>query len=379
MILVFLIGLISFSTFAADLSGDVGVVNTNSLKYGNIYLRPYGNLSVDNKFSSFETKASVRAFSDIAEDYDQDRIEVRELYAQKQTDSWTHKIGAQFFSFSETFGVQILDIANPRDYTDFIINDLSWSKLPVWSMNSVYTQNEISVQMIFTPYAGKDILPVKGSFFDISSDMGLSYSRDVGRREIVKDSEYGARVGYLFANGLDLNVLAYRHFNRTPTLILENLKLNPYYDQVTSLGASFSYVLDDFVFRGDTLFTENDVYSKNFELRRGNRLQYIYGLDYTFSERWTVGYQLQYRDLPSLHWNSFFIQHAFNDFWQFDVFSFIGLNNDDVWYQPKVTYKWRDAFVSLQYDVITATSKRPGIFTPYQNKDRILTNIGYKF
>lgn len=365
--------------WSSEITGDLGVIHTQSPKEGPVYTRPYGNLSLGSDFKYFETKASVRGFTDISEEYDQDRFEVRELYLNKQTDSWNHRVGAQLISFSETFGVQILDVANPRDYTDFIINDISWSKLPVWAINSLYTSGKASLQLIYTPYAGKDILPPPNSFFDVGSDLGLNYTPDVGEREVFKDDEYGARAGYLFANGLDFNVLAYRHFNRTPAFILQNLELRPVYGQVTSFGSSFSYVSGDLVFRGDTLLTKNDFYTKDLGFKRGDRLQFIYGFDYTFNEEWTIGYQIQYRDLPTLHWNSFFVQHQFTKSLLFEFFGFMGGNNGDFWYQPKVTYVWGDAFLTVLFDGISASEKRPGIFTPYQDKDRYLVNLGYKF
>src|SRR5690606_41775484 len=109
------------------------------------------------------------------------------------------------------------------------------------------------------------------------------------------------------------------------------------------------------------------------------RLQYIFGVDYLWNDIITVGYQLHHRELPSLHWNSFFTQYVLNDSWQFDLFAFIGINNDDVWLQPKATYRWKNAFVSFQYDVLDGSEERPGIFALYKDKDRFFTNIGYKF
>src|SRR5690606_33605033 len=35
------------------------------------------------------------------------------------------QMGFLRYRFSETFGLQILDVANPRDYSDYILNDLS--------------------------------------------------------------------------------------------------------------------------------------------------------------------------------------------------------------------------------------------------------------
>lgn len=367
------------SASAADISGNIGAIYNQSNHKGPIYTRPFANLAIDGEISEYQFKSAFRAFSDIAQDFHQDRLEVRELYATLQTDTWDHRIGAQLISFSETFGVQILDVANPRDYTDFIINDLNWSKLPTWAINSTYTHDNSSLQLIYAPYGGKDILPVKHSEFDVVSEQGQNYSSNVGKREFIRDSEYGLRLGHLLENGVDLNVLYYHHFNRVPTLVFKDLVFRPDYGEVNSLGMSFSYVLNDVVFRGDTLFTMDDYNSKGLGREKVDRLQYIYGVDYSWEGKWTLGYQVQYRQWPGLYWNSVFIQNKINDFWQIDFFSFVGLNNDDLWYRPSVTYRWIDFSITTQLDIITASSSRAGIFTPYGEKDRLYTNFTYQY
>lgn len=382
MIKPFLAAFIFLSSQAfASLSGNVGATYTFSPDQGkSIYLRPYANLIHQKEYESFETKASFRAFTDVASEYDQDRFDVRELYALKQTDNWTHKIGAQLISFSETFGVQILDIANPRDYTDFIINDLTWSKLPTWGVNSIYTKEGYSLQLIFVPLAAKDILPRKRSFFDFASEKGINYSDHVENREVFRDSEYGLRVGKLFDSGFDVNFLYYHHLNRTPVFHFEGARFETTYKAVNSIGGSFSYALDEVVFRGDTLYTFND-YSQDGDLRllEGDRLQYIYGVDFSFVEDWTLGYQIQYRQLPSFYWSSVFIQHRLSENWTAEFFTFTGMNNLDLWIQPKLSYRQGGLLVSAQADLLDSDSGDPGIFGPYGKKDRFLTTVEYQF
>ena len=60
------------------------------------------------------------------------------------------QIGFLRYQFSETFGLQLLDVANPRDYSEFIFNDLAWSKRSVFGVNDTYKWNNFQVQLIVT-------------------------------------------------------------------------------------------------------------------------------------------------------------------------------------------------------------------------------------
>lgn len=359
-----------------EMTGDFGLTQTQTKNFDHsIYTRPFTNLNFDHATDNINSKGSIRAFSDISSNYHQDRFELREVYSQYAGENWNHKIGAQLISFSETFGVQILDVANPRDYTDFILNDLEWSKLPVWAINSKYTKNAYSLQFIYSPYAGKDILPVKNSYYDTSKDLNLDYS-SVSKRSL---HEYGIRTGYLFENGFDLNFLYYHHQNRTPSFEIKNLKLESNYQEVDSFGASFSYVLSDFVFRGDTLYTLDDLVSDKFIIKQENQLQFIYGVDYTFKSDLTLGYQFQHKEFQNLFWNSVFIQYQLNQNLKVDCFSFFGMNNEDQWIRPKLSLQYNNYLFLIQSDLITGKSGGDGLFGSYKSKDRYYTSLIYQF
>src|SRR5690606_27576863 len=101
-----------------------------------------------------------------------------------------------------------------------------------------------------------------------------------------KDIEYGARFSKIFDNSLSLSFLYYHHEHRPLTLTSEisstGLKLLPEHHMVDSLGSSFSYIIDDYVLRGDILFTNNDlVFFKN-EKREKDHLQSLVGIDRVF-------------------------------------------------------------------------------------------------
>lgn len=381
---IFFILLPLIQSSQADVSGSLGLIHTQTtahddLPYSSIYFRPYATLELSQEVKNYGFKGSLRAFKDFNADTPQDRLEVREFYFNYNTDFWDHRIGAQLLTFSETFGLEILDVANPRDYSDFILNDLEWSKLTTWAWNSTYTNNNYSAQFVWSPYPNKDILPAENSFYDISTNSSLDYSSQVKNPDFFKDSEYGVRLGHLFDNGVDLNILYFKHFNRQPAFELTNIQLHSFYERVDSFGGSFSYALESVVFRGDIKYTLDNVRNKDLSINRKDELNAIVGIDYTLQRSFTSGAQLQYQQWLELYWGSFYLKYDINDYWQLALFYFKGINNDDEWIQPKISLRLGSFILSTHMDILNSDVNGDGVFASYTKKDRIYSNITYEF
>ncbi|MFN8370429.1 MAG: hypothetical protein U0T83_07370 [Bacteriovoracaceae bacterium] len=59
-----------------------------------------------------------------------------------------------------------MDLVNPRDYHEFIFDDLNWSQIPVWSLKTTLTFGEVTFIPIYTLKARKNIYPNANDYYD---------------------------------------------------------------------------------------------------------------------------------------------------------------------------------------------------------------------
>ena len=86
-------------------------------------------------------------------------VEIRSLSLSLSQTLWKLQTGFQEIAWGETFGFQIVDLVNPRDYSDPLILDPSWSRLPVFTLNGQLFLDRLTLQGIFTPVPRNNKFP----------------------------------------------------------------------------------------------------------------------------------------------------------------------------------------------------------------------------
>jgi hypothetical protein len=199
-----------------------------------------------------------------------------------------------------------------------------------------------------------------------------------------KDMEYGSRFKYLMENGMDLSFLYYHHFSR-PTF--QDINFNSPTDistsstdhMVNSFGSSASYVLSDWVLRGDFLFTKNDLIQKDLlSYTTGDHTQILAGIDRTF-EDFLFGLQTQHDLTMNRHflgvrgeWSKFSV-------WKPSVMLFKNYAYYDQWFQFRNDFQMDSVKLSLTYDNIQGNSSENALFGFYRNNDRVLGDISFTY
>ena len=321
-----------------------------------LYLTPKSEWSLEtDNGTSWEFKASARAMSssqNVTPFNAQSNLEVRSLSASFNRGIFKTVIGFQEVSWGETFGAQIADVVNPRDYRDpLLVNDLSWSRVPVFAINSQIFLDRLTLQGILTPVSRSD----------------------------GKSVEFGGRASYLFESGLDLGVIYYHHENRSPlpfSLIAE----------VDTVGLTVSQTLGNFVLRADTVmnFGQPILNDDLVSYDTVNQFLNIVGSDVTFENDVTLGAQLQTQILDGDNWEWLGLlarAKLFKGKVEPEVFFFYGLNNPDVWIQPKLTWNMTRALtLSVRADLImSGNTVSDGALFMVQNRSRVLSWLSFRF
>ncbi len=294
-------------------------------------------------------------------------------------DKTSFQAGFIRYRFSETFGLQILDVANPRDYSDYVLNDLSWAKRSVFGINMKNTFDRLETLWMLTLWDNGDRLPYKGTPYDLTEGK-FGYEGGVVERPWFKDYEYGARFKYLFENGLDMSVLGYHHFAR-PTVL--SLSGNPFTGfnikqrdrMVNSLGMAASYVLGDWVLRGDVLYTMKDNFQTGpITFEEKNHYQQLMGLDRLW-ETWSLGAQIQNDFAYHRNFIGMKLESSYFEFWKPSTMFFVGDSHGDQWLQLKNAFEYESWNVNVTADFLSGERKAKGLFGLYRTDDRIMFEV----
>ncbi len=283
------------------------------------------------------------------------------------------------YRFSETFGLQILDVANPRDYSDYVLNDLSWAKRSVFGLNMQNRWDRLEILWMLTLWSNGDRLPYKGSPFDLTGGE-FGYEGGVVHRPWFQDQEYGVRLKYLFENGLDVSVLGYHHFAR-PTYIYLNQTGPMSFEaalssrMVDSLGMAASFVMGDWVLRGDFLLTLLDNFqTAPLEFSTEDHYQHLLGIDRIW-ENWSLGAQIQNDFLYNRNFFGLKIENSFFDFWKPGAMAFVSDKNADKWIQFKNAFQYENWDLNVVVDLLDGDISSQGLFGLYRDNDRVLVEI----
>lgn len=294
-------------------------------------------------------------------------------------DKTSFQIGFLRYRFSETFGVQIMDVANPRDYSEFILNDLAWAKRSVFGMNMQNKWDRLEALWMLTAWSNGDRLPYQGTPFDLSNNQ-LGYTGGVVTRPWFHDYEYGARFNYLFENGLDVSVLGYHHYTRPPMLalggnILTGYQLKPKDRMVTSTGISGSYAMDEWVFRGDFLMTfQDNILDESLNYIPKDHYQQIIGVDRTWNDL-MVGVQIQNDLTYYRNFGGTKLEYGKFEFWKPSVQYFLSQKGHDEWFQIKNSFEYKLFKVNVTADFMDGEATTTSLFGPFRNKDRYLVEF----
>jgi hypothetical protein len=356
----------------------------NSEKWDNTFLY-YNPEYTDETFGDsvgVRRKFKLRVF-DYVSSKEKIIIDPLDVSMEFFTNKNSFQIGFLRYHFSETFGLQLLDVANPRDYSEFVFNDLAWSKRSVFGVNNTYKWNDFQIQLIVTLWPNGDRLPYAGSAFDPTGGQS-DYQGGVVNRPWLRDLEYGTRAKYLMQNGLDLSFLYYHHFSR-PTfqdikiLSPSNVKSQSTAHLVDSLGTSGSYVFEEWVLRADALFTFNDLVQKNLlSYKKENHFQVLAGIDRNF-EKFLLGVQSQSDFTTERHF--FGVRSEYSDFawWKPSMMIFKNYQRDDQWFQIKNMFEKDQWRLTISYDNIHGGKSQSDLFGFYRNQDRLLVDTSFTY
>lgn len=328
-------------------------------------------------------------------------LDLRELVVSKRASSYTLNLGRQQVVWGKADGLRLLDVVNPLDLREFLFDDYTDSRIPLWMANAELFRGDQSFQLLVIPDLGFDRpAPPGGEFFAapelLAQPLPLRFERLRRPADRPRNWEYGARWATLLGP-LELTVNAFYGWNNQPQndlrLTAEGLAVVPRAVRSRLLGASGDLPIGPTVLRFEATFTADDRLPiatpdglGGFVRQRVWR--HVLGLDW-IHRNWLISPQwFEERVLdpdPRLAGGrrrtflTLLVRRTFHqDRLTVQLFSVAGLEHGDRWIEPRLAYQFFGRLeLAVGGDLLGGDAA--GIFGRFSRRDRVTFETTVRF
>lgn len=330
-------------------------------------------------------------------------IDLREIYWDGSGTSTFWRLGKQQVVWGEADGLKLLDVINPQNFREFILDDFDDSRIPLWMANVEYTVSDNSlIQVLWIPDTTTHELAPADSPFAFTSP-ALVPQPPLGQQVVVeeadapnsllKDSDAGIRFTQ-FTGGWDVSLNYLYHYVDTPVVRVDvngqQLRVSEEYERSHLIGGTASTVIKNWTVRAEIAY-ETDRYHRTVSavpgVTKADQWSTVLGLDWQgwtdqfISVQWfqtTVvdsGEKLinnRREDTATFLWESKFMNETVTLNW-LHIFS---LDHGDGVLQAKLTYNYQEN-IDIYAGVDSFYGDREGLFGQFKEADRF--RIGFEW
>jgi len=329
--------------------------------------------------------------------------QIKEAYLMYGGDAFDLRLGQQQIVWGKTDGLRMLDIINPLDMREFILDDFLDSRMGVLAARLNYypdTETEQEIELLIIP----DVQPAKiaptGSRWALSTPTppaGFILQQTANQQPnwSAKNSEYGA-AWRANMNGWDLSANYFYGWKDSPnafrkitpgliTLQLKHLRMH-------TIGGSFSNAFGAWVVRGELATNLQEGINANGTsfantVQRKSTVNAALAAEWS-GHNWTVSPQFFIRHINQ--WNPQLLEPQDSGFWTIRIATdymheklkpeFILLADWSAggWLaRPKVSYDWSDAItMNIGADIFGGSH---GFLGQFNQNDRASLEVTYNF
>ena len=327
------------------------------------------------------------------------------------------KLGLQQIVWGQADGLRVLDVINPLDYREFILEDFIDSRRPLWAARADVPVNKGSVQMVWVPYFAPGRLPGPNNEFGLgpsfglglinaarhdspgalpfqihvesttrpadrlsSSQAGVRYSRSVGKWDVTANYFYGWEdVPTTYVKGVSV----------TTGSTLPTVSFAPRYDRKEVIGGTATNNFGPVVLRLEAGWNRNKLFAVSSGSATGfekfGQFSSVVGVDYSpRAWLWLSGqYFLQVASatqnrllfprtnhLVSIYLRTSFFRESLKP----ELFVLTGLNQQEYLIRPRLTKNFGDHWaVSVGADFLGGRASN--IFGFFASRDRAVLEL----
>lgn len=331
--------------------------------------------------------------------------EAKEAYFLYGGDEFDLRLGQQQIVWGKTDGLRLLDIINPLDLREFILDDFLNSRIGLVAARLNYytylNDSEHEFELIVIPDAKVAEPAPAGSRWGFALPTlpaAITPVVQSGSKPnwAPGNTEYGA-AWRSNVSGWDLSLNWFYGWKDTPNtekqLVGTTMYLKPVYSQMHTLGGSFSNAFGPWVLRGEVATNLNERLDTSgttvaTSITKQTTVNAAIGADYT-ANNWVVSPQLFVRHIDG--WSTNILEDQDSGFVTLRVATdymneklkpeVIGLYSwsDQSWMlRPKVSYEFSDS-VKATAGVDLFGGKSSAFFGQFADNDRIYSELEYIF
>ena len=334
---------------------------------------------------------------------DRAELELRELYLEVQQGHLWWTIGKQQIVWGKADGLKVLDVVNPQDFREFILEDFESSRIPLWAVRAEAPIGSWTVEGFWIPDRTYHRLPEPGSLFQITSPrlaasppQGIPVHFEPTRRpdDFFSDSDAGFRLSTFLA-GWDLTFNYLYHYADTPVperaLELSQdgpaVTVSPTYKRTHLVGGTFATTFGDLTARGELGYTTDryvsvDDLADPDGIERSGELAWVLGIDgYGFTDTvWSVQiFRNRLTDAPTglpfesseTRLSGLLRRNFLNERLTAELLWLHDLDLDDGLVRAEVRFDWTDT-LRLEAGIDVFYGDPEGIFGQFDARDRLV-------
>ncbi len=386
-----------------DITGFARTYNGILLDNGDFsILQNTFNLNVQKTGGKIAFKANPMIYHYNSDSLD---IRMRELYVDMYFNNFDIRIGKQQIVWGKADGVFITDVVSPLNLSEFLLPDFDEIRTGVIATKFDYYLGANTFELIWIPVFTPTETPDAGSIWTVTPEFlappQFDYSKETVKASM-KNSEFFAKYTAI-TSAVDFEIMGGYTWDDNPTMHitriingigqLVGLNVTPEHHRLTLAGGSFSTDIKGIIFRGEAAyydgkyFQTTDPTSPDMTVQK-NYLHYLLGTDFIIKG---INFSTQFIQQAILDYDDNIVNEQYENTMTFlarddylretlhiELFSYIGLTNNDALIRPKITYDFDDSFsILVGANIFTGDSE--GRFGQYDKNDMVYTKIKYSF
>ena len=178
--------------------------------------------------------------------------ELRDFYVELRSANGLTRLGRQQIVWGRLDGIKVLDLVNPQDFREFILDDFADSRIPLWSVYFDYNLGNWRAELALVPDGTGHAIPGDGAWFELTAPR-FRYGAAPGQPGLpvitrqpghsLDEAAAGLRLSRQF-NNLELALVAYSGNDPEPLGRLASLNGAPAVERFYERRDAFGFSLD---------------------------------------------------------------------------------------------------------------------------------------
>lgn len=390
----------------ADVSGFVRTYEGVNVETGDFsIIQQTLNINFERRGEKVAFKANPMMYM-----YNADSLSftMREIYMDMYFDNFDLRLGKQQIVWGKADGVFITDIVSPLNLSEFLLPDFDEIRIGIIAAKLDYYIGNGTIEAIVIPQFAPNIRPDGNSIWYIQPDFPAPPTFDWSK-SIVNPSLENTEIFLKYSaitSKIDFDLMGGYTWDDNPAMhvkkefdtssgipVLTGLIITPQHHRLTVAGGSFSSEIKGVILRGEAAyyngkyFQTEDPMAVDALIKR-NYLNYVVGLDFSIggvklSGQFIQKYILEYEEkmVEDKVGNMATVLARYDmmrETLHFELFSYIGITNEDALVRPKITYDFDDGFSILLGGNIFVGDET-GQFGQYKDNTMVYAKVKYNF